>query len=470
MSKFKLSISIVILFFGLVGGSLFLIEKIGSDVVQANLLEFDEIPEAKNIVESLDYETLIAEGDTLMDAAYYELASEKYDAATKLNPNNPRTYHLLGNSYLQTQEFDKATQNFFKAYTLSPNNLEYAISYGKGLIRTKEFDKALDHFQSLNKESQDVRFYSSLLKAYKGDYEGSREDIQESANYGGDIKPSYLQAINEAFQNFDLQQNGQEIFLQALLGKAMVDVEEYQLAQAMALKILNLQEDYRDVWTLLGYSQLKLKEYEDARESLSKALKIDPLKPEIHYFLALSNYFLEDYSQAVKYFELALLYGFKPESELYRKIAESQLFLEQYEESLSAYEYLLKIENGNVDDYVRPVWLAIEKVKDLDRALTLAKEAENKYPSQAMSHNLLAWTYLEQGELNLAEKSLNRALQIDPTLAEAHYNAGLLKEAQEKKDDALEEYAKAYELSKAGDNISEKASEAYNRLIIEKSQ
>jgi tetratricopeptide (TPR) repeat protein len=233
----------------------------------------------------------------------------------------------------------------------------------------------------------------------------------------------------------------------------------------MAMKVLNQQSDYRDVWTLLGYSQLKLENYEGAKQSLDQAVKIDSIKPEIHYFLGLSHYFLEEYDDAVTRFELALLYGFEPENEPYRKIAESQLFLERYEEALAAYEYLVKIEHSSVDDFVRPVWLAIEKVQDLDRALTLAQEAVTHFPGKAMSHNLLGWVYIEQGQLELADESLSTAFQIDPLMAEAHYNTGRLRELQGHTEGAIWEYEKAYELSESGDNISQQASEAYNRLV-----
>ena len=130
----------------------------------------------------------------------------------------------------------------------------------------------------------------------------------------------------------------------------------------------------------------------------------------------------------------------------------------------------MKIEHASIDDFVRPIWLAIEMVQDLDHALTLAQEAVTYFPGEAMSHNLLAWVYIEQGEYDLADSEITTAFQIDPGLAEAHYNAGLLREKQGHIEGAIWEYEKAYELAEAGSGVSDQAAEKYNALMTETSE
>jgi len=469
-SKYLVTLSVIGLSTAIIGTTLWLGYQAAGDLGTANILNLDELPGVEDITSPVNYENHTAEGDALMTTGYYSLAGSQYALAINVDPENPIAYNKLGLAYLEMGDFEKAVENFARASKLSPNDLGYAVNYGKGLIRINDFERAFEHFQSLTSENLDVQFYRSLLSAYRSDYDSARAEIQEAARYGGSVNPAYLQSVNQAFLAFDSQQEGQVIYLEALLTKAMVDAEEYHLAEAMALKVLNKQSDYRDVWTLLGYSQLKLENYEEAKQSLDQAVKIDSLKPEIHYFLGLSHYFLEEYEDAVNRFELALLYGFEPENEPYRKIAESQLFLEQFNEALAAYEYLVKIEHASVDDFVRPTWLAIEKVQDLDRALTLAEEAVTHFPGEAMSHNLLGWVYIEQGQLELADDSLNTAFQIDPLMAEAHYNTGRLRELQGHTDGAIWEYEKAYSLAESGDNVSQQASEAYNRLVTQDSE
>ncbi len=270
-----------------------------------------------------------------------------------------------------------------------------------------------------------------------------------------------------AYASFDSQQGGQGIYLKALLSKAFIDAEEFELAENLAMQILNEKTDYRDVWVLLGYAQLKKESYQEAEDAFKQAEKLDSVKPETHYFLGTAHYFQEEYEESIKGFELALLNGFEPESEAYRKMAESQLFLEQYEEALAAYEYLIKVDQSSIELFIRPVWIAIEKLNDLNRALTLAQESVTLFPGDAMSHNLLAWVYIEQNELEKAETEIDTAFDIDPNLAEAHYNAGLLREKQSNLEGAKWEFKKAYDLSESGDEISGLAAEKYNKLIID---
>lgn len=466
-SKFLVNLSVISLSVAIIGTTLWLGFQASSDFLTVSVLDIEKLPGVEEITSTVNYENYLAEGDALYLTGYYTLAGSKYALAINIHPDNPIAYDKLGKTYLQLSEYPKAVENFARASNLAPNTISYSVNYGKSLIRIKEFDQAFDKFQSLSNQSRDVLFYRSLLSAYRGSYESAKAEIQEAANYGGEIDPAHLQAVNIAFQSFDAQQEGQDTYLEALLTKAMVDAEEFHLAEAMALKILNTQSDYRDVWTLLGYSQLKMENYEEAKQSLDQAVKIDSIKPEIHYFLGLAHYFLEEYEDAVSRFELALLYGFDPENEAYRKIAESHLFLDRYEESLAAYEYLVKIEHASVDDFVRPLWLAIEMVQDLDRALTLAQESVTYFPSEAMSHNLLAWVYIEQGQLELADAEITTAFQIEPGMAEAHYNAGMLREKQDNIEGAIWEYKKAYELAEAGSGVSEKASDKYNTLVTQ---
>ena len=146
-------------------------------------------------------------------------------------------------------------------------------------------------------------------------------------------------------------------------------------------------------------------------------------------------------------------------------MAESHLFLEQYEEALEAYEHVVNIDPANIDTYVKPVWISIDMVQDLDRALTLSKGAVEHFPKEAMSHNLLAWTHIERGELELASDAVDFTLHLNSKLPAGHYNKGLLKEAEGDADAAIRSYARALELAPQDDSIYYLANERYQNLL-----
>lgn len=413
----------------------------------------------------MDYGTRISKGDSLMNSGYYSLAASEYAFAINLKSDSPEAYVKLGKAYTALMEYDKSVVEFKKASELNPSDFTYLSLYGDALIKNGQFKEAQNVFDSFTKETREGKYYGAVLDSYFGRFDDAKKKLEKAKILSGSIPAAYINRLLSAYAGFSQEQEGQTVYLKALLTQTFIDTQEYQLAKGLALNILGSKSDYRDVWIMLGYAQLKTDAYTDAEESFKQAKKLDAIKPETHYFLGISLYFEKKYEDAVNEFELAVLYGFKPENEAYRKIAESQLFLGKYEESLEAYEHLVKIDNSSIDVFVRPIWIAITYIKDLDRAFSLAELAVVTFPNEAMSHNLLAWVYIEQNNLEKADKEIKSAFSVDPNFAEAHYNAGRLREKEGNAEGAKWEYKKAYELSESGDSISALASERYNALI-----
>ncbi|MEK9159134.1 MAG: tetratricopeptide repeat protein [Patescibacteria group bacterium] len=414
---------------------------------------------------SLTYETRITKGDQLFEAGYYSLAASEYSIAVTLEENVESAYTKLGKSYLKLGSYTEALASLKRAYELNPND-DARVNYAIALLRNKKFDEAETLLNGGNGEHQATAFYQSLLLAYQGKTDEAQAKLEKAISLSGSVPTTYLQNFQSAFQNYKAQQGGQTIYLQALLTKALIDAEEYPLAEELSLKVLNTKNDYRDVWVLLGYSQLQLEKFTEAEDAFKQAKKLDAVKPETHYFLGVAHYEQAEYAEAVDSFELALLYDFTPENEAYLKLAESQAKLGNFEDALAAYEYLIKIDKQSLTLFAEPLHIATDLLSDLDRALTLAEESTSYFPEEAQSHTYLAEIYLKRGELEKAASSIEIAFDIDPDLAEAHYIAGQIRLAQANPEGAKWEFKKAYELSKPGNELSVKAAEQYNALIL----
>ena len=413
----------------------------------------------------LSYETRITKGDQLFEAGYYELAASEYSIAVTIENTAESAYTKLGKTYLKLGSYVEALASLKRAYELSPTDGARS-NYATAMLRNKKFDEAATLLNEGNPEHQATVFYQSILLAYQGNYNDAQSKLEKAVSLSGSVPTSYLQNFQSAFQSYNAQQGGQTIFLQALLTKALIDAEEYPMAEEMALKVLNTKNDYRDVWVLLGYSQLQMKKFAEAEDAFKQAKKLDAVKPETHYFLGVAHYEQAEYTEAVNSFELALLYDFEPESEAYLKMAESQNKLGNFEDALASYEYLIKIDNSSLSLFKEPLRIATEQLNDLDRALTLAEESTSYFPQEAQSHVYLAEIYLKRGELEKAASTIEIAFDIDPNLAEAHLTAGQIRLAEENLEGAKWEFKKAYELSKPGDELSVKAAEQYNALIL----
>ena len=413
----------------------------------------------------VNYEPRIAKGNSLAAAGYYSLAATEYALAINIQEENPEAYTKLGNTYLTIGDTGKAVEQYKLAVDLTPWDTDTLIQYGKALIHNKQFDEAGDVLYNLPSDTQEGFFYSGMLKAYFGEHDTAHDQFTSALGLGGSYAPTTIQNFINAFDEVNEMVEGDNSYLSAMLIEAYIDTEEFQLAEALALRVLNETNDYRDVWILLGYAQLQTEQYQSAEEAFKQAKTLDSIKPETHYFLGTAHYFQKEYEEAVEALELALLYGFQPEEEAYRKMAESHLFLEQYEDALESYEFLIKLNPSDINMFVRPIWISIDVLGDLNRALSLAEEAVSYFPSEAMSHNLLAWVYLERNEVEQADAAIEIAFSIDPNLAEAHFNAGRIRELQGNLEGAKWEYKRAHELAKSGDSISKVASEKYNELL-----
>lgn len=450
----------------LLAATYFAFQYSAAQVASTNILQATDFnEEVEQIAVPINYETRISKGNSLANAGYHALAASEYAFAINIQPENPEAYEKLGETYLALNKNEKAKEQFERAIEISPENPTYKAKYAISLMRIGDFEEAKNVLSAAT-VNQEVLFYSGVAETITENYEEAKTKFSAALATEGSIEATLIQNFSNAFLDYDSQKEGQSIYLQALIAKALVEAKEFALAESLSKKILDQQNDYRDVWILLGYSQLKTENYTGAEDAFKQAKHIDPVKPETHYFLANAHYFQEEYENAVTEFELALLYDFEPSSECYRKIAESNLILEKYEEALEAYEYLLQIENSSINDYVQPVWIAITYLNDLERAFSLAQEGANYYPEAAMSYNLLGWVQVEKNQLSEAEKAIDTALKIDPNLAAAHYNQGLLREKQNKTEDAKNAFMQAYELGN-GSSIGTMAAEKYNSLITQ---
>lgn len=413
----------------------------------------------------LSYETRISKGDRLFEAGYYELAANEYATALSIQ-QEAEAYGKLGDTYLELREVTEALKAYRRAMELSPSD-ETRSDTAHALIQNKQWEQARALLKEVSENSQTGMFYSATLNAFFGDHDKAKEQFTRAAELSGTVVPAWIQNFQNAYASFGAQQNGQAIYLKALLIKALVDANEFALAEELSLQTLYEKADYRDVWILLGYAQLKQKKYAEAEDSFVQAKKLDAVKPETHYFLGLAQVEQNQYEAAVDSFELALLYGFEPESEVYKKMALSQTSLGNYEDALEAYEYLVKIDSTDIQIFIEPISIAMNILGDLDRALSLTQEMSSIFPNEVETYNLLAQVYFKRGEWEQAQSSIGTALDIDGNSAEAYYIKGEIERAQENNELAKEAFKKAYELSFPGESVNQKAAEAYNALILD---
>lgn len=424
--------------------------------------------EKQKISRSLSYSERMQKGDLLQENGYPTLAVKEYAEAQILEPKKSEPSIKIGKVYLETDNFEKASEYFSNALKIDPDSLEAKIYLGKTLMAKNDISGAKKIFESLSQDNQTARFYAGLLAAFTLDTENAKKYFTEAIalNTTEEIS-AYARHFLSAFEMFEKSEGADTVYLKALLAKAYNESHEYDLAKIMAAEILKEKNDYRDVWIMLGYACLQKKETNCALDAFLAALKLDPEKAETQYFLGITYQELKDFSASAQYLESALSNGFSEVSEVKKNLAQVYLELENYNEAVKHYEDLLDENSDGINDFTRPIQIYIDYLLKPEKALLLAKEAVKNYPESAESFGLLGWAELANGNLELAEKNLLRAIELDPNLPSAYLNLGQIAETKNDLFKAKQYYKKAYDLGK-GTAVANSAAEKYNALIAKK--
>lgn len=407
----------------------------------------------------------IQKGKTLMEGGYYPLAAIEYQFATGLEPTLSEPFFKLGEAYFYDEKYEEAKLNFEAAIQNNPSNLEAQIFLGQTFIAQSEFEAAKTQFSTIGSEDQRVLYYRGLLSAYFGEYDAAESYFNQTIEDGSSADLSknaqnFLASMNE----YALAQDANPNYLKTLIARSLAETEESSLAISLLYEILRVEPDYRDAWIIMGYTYLTLEKYIDARDALVKALEQDPTKEETRYFLGLAYFGLDEFASAVPQFELAIESGFEPRVQAYQKLADVAVLAQEYEKAAEAYENVLTLNSSDAELYIRPVWLYIDHLNNVDRAMELGEEAITNHPNEAMSYNLLGWAQTAANDFDQAEQNLSYALVLDPNLAAAYLNFGWWNQKKDNIEAAKENYKRAYTIDPGG-SIGNLAADRYNNLV-----
>ncbi len=414
---------------------------------------------------SKSYEEMTARALLLEQNNFPILAIAQYQEALHKTPDNLAPLLQIGKIYLRTGDSVKAESTFRDLLTKEPNNTEASIYLGKSLIAERKITDAKDVFQKINVNSPTVKYYQGIISAYFGEDDKAKDLLNQAVALGGaeDITKKAKNFL-AAYDEYKFNSDSPTVHLKVLLARSFNQTGEYQMAIPLLFEVTKQKLDYRDAWVLLGYAYLQTEKYSDSVEALERAKVLDPQNPDALFYLGLAYYSMNNYQKSAENLNLAKQYDFQPAILVDQKLAEVYLQLQDYPKSASSYEQVLALNSQDVNYYIKPIWIYLEKTHQPDKALHLAEKAAADHPGTAMGNNLLGWTLIYNNDLVKAESHLKVAMALDPKLDATYLNLGLLFERQDKPDQALVFYKKAHTLGQ-GDGVASSAADRYNRLI-----
>jgi tetratricopeptide (TPR) repeat protein len=326
---------------------------------------------------------------------------------------------------LQRREYDAAGDSIGKLRKETRETDDIMLLSGLLQLRTGKIDAARSTF-SARPETPQAQYGLALVALAGRDIDGAQQQLKLAAQNSDATIRSYATTLMAAFKEFSLFAEGQETHLDTLLARALAQVGECETALTYVNKVTAKQDRYRDAWIVKGYCEFTTERLQDALASLERAYSIDPEKPETQYFLARTHAAMGDPQNAVTFLQYAVLNGFSPAKDARDLLAQYALELGDTDLALEQYRTIAEDPASEPEDYEKYVNLALQLPNRANEAYQAAKDAQAKWPDDALPFVMLGKAAGALGAKDEAEKALREALRIDPKFTKATEELGAL--------------------------------------------
>ena len=288
----------------------------------------------------------------------YGTALELYRELERLGQKDFKIYQAMGWSYLYLGNYSQSVAAFDKALELKPEGVEWSIYQGLGrawnsLNDTTQAEKFFLQSLHYNKTASILRDISRLYVSQK---EFSKAEGYLLDNL--DINPKNTEAnclLSQVYLNLHnatkaipylkecRDKNPADLTWQLRLANAYYYARQYKEAIPEFVKYFNSTQDrssadYNTSVMMLGEAYYNVKDYENATKWLEKALAMEQnlsVKQQTHYIIANAEYYLGNYSAAIKYFNQSGEYKYFGVGRVYIKLKQYRTALDYFKQEIA---------------------------------------------------------------------------------------------------------------------------------------
>lgn len=440
----------------------------------------------------ISYEDRIKKGRELINYEYFSKASVELSKAIKRKPEEATPYILLGEIYLRTNDQPKLEALLEKLKTSFPQHPSIRSLQVRQLINQRLLAETSAILSTEESLPSDLTFYKAILFSLQNNHEGAQELLRSLQKIPvktiEEISALEGEALNEAFitpefdkkvkdilviyEEFEELKEGKNAHLFAQFSKALAENHEPVLALEFADTAIKEDIGYIDAWILRGYAQLTTKDYEAALKDFRHAYELDPIRPEVHYFLALALFEQGNLDEAALFFEKSLEYQFEFSEEVRWKLIDIFAAQQKFDRVLELYKDLLKY-SDDTEKFASAVHTAIDLVNKPEVALEFTELLLENNPKDILTLNIHAWALIANKDFLEAQQTLKKADKIDKDNPRTLLNWGLYHEEKQNFEKAKSRYQASYEAGKDQPQygaIINLAAEKYNQLLNQEEQ
>jgi tetratricopeptide (TPR) repeat protein len=379
-------------------------------------------------------------GNTLLALKQESAALKEFLIALAIQPKDPNALFNAGLIYGRKGKVSLAEEYLGKAHELAPEDYAISVALAGAEISSGKKEAAESVIAQLSKEAQlDSKAKQELAKLWLENDEPRKavELVQDAP----DVAPHfYTLGFNKAESDFETARYAEAAkILEAIRGQATPDAAFHDLLGSVYYALDDprkasdeLQEAVRlepadaEHYFKLGMVFLKHRTPEPAIYIYETALKTRPDAPKLWLGLGLSYYFVSRLQDAEQALRKAL--ALDPRYEV-AYVVLGDLFEQsgKLDEAIATFGRVIEIKPDLYLPYYYYGKLASkEGGKKTGEAIEKLRKAIALNPTFADAHYELGKALAQAGRPEEAIGELNRSLELNPSLAQSHYQLGLV--------------------------------------------
>jgi tetratricopeptide (TPR) repeat protein len=368
----------------------------------------------------------------------------------------------LGQAYKMNGDLDAAFETWQKAesqYGASRELFQHKVS---AYLSQGDFQSAISELQrqiELQPEDADLEYQLGLLLATQNP-ESALPYLERAAELNPEMN-STIDMIRQSIRSARYADD--PVYSLMSSGRALAAINQWELSAEAFRQAILAKPNYAEAWAYLGEARQHLEtdlaskeNSQDGFSEIQTALELDPESLSAHSFLALYWERQDRYDLALDAMQQAadldpnnaLLH-----SELARIKAASGDLEDAYDSYLKAVELA-----PNDPTYQRKLvnFSLTYDFQTEEIALPIARRLVISDDQNPLNLDLMGQVLINQGDLNNAERFLERALKFDPDYGPAHLHMGLIYVLKSNYENAYEELNLAISLSSGPDDPTAK--------------
>ncbi len=295
-----------------------------------------------------------------------------------LNPKTAQAYIHLGEAYLLTRQFDKAGTAYRKSIELNPKFTESYYGLGRVAEMQSDYSSAVENYRlAIVQNPYDPQSYYRLAIAYRNlkKYEDSKTVMMQF-----EVMKRYSDNVHQFRETIYKHQNEPILYLK--LGE--LHEQHDNIADALRVyEIANkLHPTYLPIYYRLGNLFIDQRDLEKATATFQKITEIDPKNVQA-------------------WLKLGVIY----------------INRQQFEPAIVAFRRAIEVDETSAEAYNNLARLYAGLGRETGQAVTLAQKAVSLSPT-SKHYDTLAYTYYRSQQYTEALETINRALALDPNMAE----------------------------------------------------